>query len=108
MTKDRAGPTPVRPSDGQEKTGAEIFVSGRVQGVGYRFFVEALALEFGLEGFCRNLSDGRVEIKVEGDRNHIEELVRRLRKGPPRADVTDLQVSYRPSGGEFSSFSIRY
>lgn len=92
---------------GEEKVVAEIFVSGQVQGVGYRFFVEEAALELGLKGYCRNLADGRVQIEVEGNRKDLEELIKRVWKGPRRAQVTDVQVSFRPAQGKFTVFSIR-
>jgi acylphosphatase len=90
------------------RASAEILVDGRVQGVGYRFFVEAAAQELGLKGYCRNLADGRVRVEVEGDRKAIEELIDRLWKGPSRASVTDVQVSFGLPQGRFAGFSIRY
>jgi acylphosphatase len=92
---------------GEEKVAAEIFVSGRVHGVGYRFFVENAAVELGLKGYCRNLADGRVQIEVEGSRKDLEELINGLRKGPSRARVTDVQVSFSPAQGKFTVFTIR-
>jgi len=85
---------------------AEIWVSGRVQGVGYRFFVEAAAQELGLRGYCCNLTDGRVQLQVEGNRKSIEDLIERLWKGPSRAKVTDVQSSFGLHQGKFAGFSI--
>jgi len=86
---------------------AEIWVNGLVQGVGYRFFVEAAAQELGLKGHCCNLADGRVRVEVEGDRKIIEDLIERLWKGPNRASVTNVQVSFGLHQGRFAGFSIR-
>jgi acylphosphatase len=87
---------------------AEIYVRGRVQGVYYRGFAQEAALRLGLTGFCRNLPDGRVEVIAEGDRDVIETLIEQLRQGPSRARVEDLQIHWKPGGGQFKDFSIRY
>lgn len=71
---------------------ARVFlVSGRVQGVGYRFFVERQARELGLRGYVRNLSDGRVEVYAIGDDAALERLRERLREGPPASRVERLE-----------------
>ncbi len=87
---------------------AHIFVSGLVQGVGYRWFVEEHARALGLTGFVRNLWDGRVEIVVEGDRGLIEELIKDLRVGPHLADVRKVDINWEPYTGEFNDFRIKY
>jgi acylphosphatase len=87
---------------------AEILVSGRVQGVYYRAFTQQAAQRLGLNGFCRNLPDGRVEVTAEGDRDVIETLVEQLRVGPPRAKVEDVQVHWKPTERRYKDFSIRY
>jgi len=92
----------------EEKAAAEVLVSGRVQGVYYRVFTEQEANLLGLTGYVRNLPDGRVQIEVEGNRRDLEELIKRLWKGPGRAQVTDVQASFRPAQGKFTVFSIRY
>jgi acylphosphatase len=63
------------------------FVRGRVQGVGYRYFVERVAAELGLKGYARNLDDGRVEVYATGPPGMLDELRRRLAVGPRFADV---------------------
>ena len=90
------------------KTAAEILVEGRVQGVGYRNYVQRKAAQLGLFGYVMNMNDGRVRVRVEGYRESIEELARELTKGPPLARVETLGVSWRPATGRFSSFGIRY
>ena len=91
-----------------EDVTAEIFVSGRVHGVNYRAFTEQEANLLGLAGYVRNLSDGRVQVEAEGNRKAIEELINRLRKGPGRAHVTGVEVSFKPAHGKFTVFTIRY
>lgn len=65
-------------------------IRGRVQGVGYRAFVHDQATQLGLRGWARNRSDGSVEVLVSGDRAEVDELIARLRRGPPGARVTEL------------------
>jgi acylphosphatase len=64
--------------------------SGRVQGVGFRRFVERRALQHGLAGWVRNRADGGVEIEVEGAEGAIESLRSDLQQGPPGVRVTSL------------------
>ena len=87
---------------------AEIVVEGRVQGVGYRNFVQRKAVQFGLAGYVMNLKDGRVRVRVEGVREAIERLARELTKGPPLARVENLAITWRPATGRFTTFGIRY
>ncbi|HET6370099.1 MAG TPA: acylphosphatase [Nitrospiria bacterium] len=87
--------------------GAHIFVSGKVQGVGYRAFTERAARGLGLSGYSRNLPDGRVEVKVEGEREKIDRLVERLRQGPSAGRVDHLDVIPLPYSGEYSGFGVR-
>ena len=61
---------------------ATIFVRGRVQGVGFRWWTRARALELGLVGFARNLSDGRVEVCAQGPREAVERLEALIRETP--------------------------
>jgi acylphosphatase len=93
-------------ADSSERVLAEILVSGRVQGVCYRAFAQEEAEALGLCGWVRNLPDGRVQAEVEGPRAWVEQLLDRLRKGPPRAQVTDLQVTWKPPIGHIQRFTI--
>ncbi len=86
---------------------ARIFVSGIVQGVGYRWYVEDRARERGLKGYVRNLSDGRVEIIVEGEEEKIESLIRSLWK-KRWARVDNVQVDWEDYKGGFEDFRIRF
>jgi acylphosphatase len=69
-----------------------LIVSGRVQGVGFRFFAERAARELALAGFVRNLPNGAVEAVAEGEEEAIVRYVERLREGPRMGRVTDLRV----------------
>lgn len=67
-----------------------MWVSGRVQGVGFRWFTRKAAQELGLLGQVRNLSDGRVEVEVAGTAEGLTAFRARLRQGPPGSRVNDL------------------
>lgn len=85
----------------------DAVVRGRVQGVGYRFFVIRTATELGLTGWVANLPDGAVRCVAEGDVASLEVFVERLRGGPAAAFVDAVLTAWPPATGEFSSFSIR-
>ena len=87
--------------------GAHIIVTGMVQGVGFRYFVYRHAAQLGLNGFCRNLYNGSVEIEVEGDRSLVEDLIQQVKVGPRFAEVTDVKVAWEPCRHNFSGFEIR-
>lgn len=82
-------------------------VEGRVQGVGFRYFVEELADALGLTGWVRNRWDGTVEVLAEGERQLLEKLLAGLRRGPRAAYVTDVQVEWQAYTGEFRRFYVR-
>jgi len=66
-------------------------VRGDVHGVGYRSFVEGVAIELGLSGYARNLDDGRVEVYVTGTSKQVDEIRGYLWKGPRMADVRGVE-----------------
>lgn len=83
---------------------AHIFVSGFVQGVGYRAYVRSKAKKIGLTGWVRNLSDGRVEAVLQGENEQIDTLLKLLRRGPFFAKVTDIVVDWEEKGEDFPEF----
>ncbi len=85
-----------------------IFVSGIVQGVGYRYFTQRTAESYGLKGWVRNLPDGRVEILVEGDEELLCYFVKDLWNGPPRARVDKIEIIKEASDEPLDGFDIRY
>ena len=74
---------------------AQVFISGFVQGVGFRQFVKKNALRIGLKGYVRNLSDGRVEAIFQGEKDSIEEIIKICRKGPFLSEVKDIDVFWQ-------------
>jgi acylphosphatase len=82
-------------------------VSGRVQGVGFRFFVEHAAAVDGLHGWVRNLPDGRVEIRAEGDADALERFERKVWQGPPQSRVDQIDATDVGASGADTGFSVR-
>ena len=68
-----------------------LVISGRVQGVFYRNFTQAKALELGLKGYVMNMPDGTVYIEAEGEEALLEELIKNCKIGPPKANVTGVK-----------------
>jgi acylphosphatase len=85
-----------------------IFVSGRVQGVGYRDWVVRTAQRTGLTGWVRNLRDGRVEILVDGNDAAIAELVEQARGGPSQARVDHVEAFATEEGKPHKGFTKRF
>jgi acylphosphatase len=82
-------------------------VSGRVQGVGFRQFVNRTARIEGLHGWVRNLPDGRVEVHAEGEQAALERFERHVRHGPPASRVDDFDATDIGATGHDTGFSIR-
>ncbi len=85
-----------------------MLVSGRVQGVGYRWFaIERASLE-GITGWVRNLPGGEVEVVAEGDAEGMDRFERALRQGPGRARVDDVAADSLVPTGRFATFTARH
>ena len=82
-------------------------ISGRVQGVGFRWFTHDAARREGVTGWVRNLPDGRVEAHVEGDEDAVTRVERALRSGPPGARVQTVTADTEDATGAYKDFSIR-
>jgi len=87
---------------------AHIIVSGRVQGVGFRYFVMRIARHLKLRGWVKNLYNGKVEIVVEGEEGMVNQLIKTLPVGNQMAHVTDLDVKKEKPENEFTGFDIAY
>ncbi|WP_144391324.1 acylphosphatase [Pleionea sediminis] len=83
------------------------YISGVVQGVWYRASTQEKATQLGLNGWVRNLSDGRVELIAEGDAMLLQQLMQWCQRGPENASVEDINVSWCESKDEFESFETR-
>ena len=97
-------------SQNEQKQREELsaVVSGRVQGVGFRYFVVGKARMLGLHGYVRNESSGDVEVVAQGTHSALEQLLILLRQGPPSAQVHDIQVTWRETTEHFSGFHMRW
>ena len=85
------------------------FVSGMVQGVGYRYFARRAAQRLGLDGYARNLPDGRVEVYAVGIASKLGEFRSELERGPQGASVTGVAEEEAALNSEFAKgFSIEY
>lgn len=94
----------MNPSD-QKRLHARVY--GRVQGVGFRYYVLNTAAELGLVGWARNRRDDSVEVVAEGELEVLETLVRALQRGSNSSAVREVKTGLQEANGEFSSFFIR-
>ena len=88
------------------KARAHVYVSGRVQGVFFRSSVADLAESLDIAGWVRNLSDGRVETLLEGEKVSVEKVVEFCRRGPPGAYVRECDVHWEAWRGDLTEFKI--
>jgi acylphosphatase len=94
----------------QNKTGRarlHLIISGRVQGVGFRFSAYDEAKDLALAGWVRNLAGGEVEIVAEGKQENLRMLAAWAQQGPPSAHVTEVRENWLDFTGEFTEFRIR-
>ncbi len=85
-----------------------LVVRGRVQGVGFRFFVLKTAEQLGITGYVRNLRDGTVEIVAEGTPIDVRAMAMDILAGPRHGRVDDIDKADIPVTGQYTSFEIRY
>ena len=85
---------------------AHIFYSGRVQGVGFRYTAHCYAAALALQGWVKNLPDGRVEILLEGTEEVIRKFCRNIEHHFPEGCVKDKTMDIAPAHGKFSDFQI--
>jgi acylphosphatase len=84
------------------------FVKGRVQGVGFRYFVLRRAEELGLDGWVKNLPDGRVRVEATGSVEAIDRLEELLREGPMGARVASVQATRTEGQADSSGFRVEF
>jgi acylphosphatase len=83
-------------------------VHGRVQGVGFRYFVVHQAQALGLHGYARNESNGDVEVVAQGQRPALERLLLQLERGPSAAEVEAVDTTWRERSEHISGFHVRW
>ena len=87
---------------------AHVFYSGRVQGVGFRYTAESLALDLGLRGWVKNTPDGRVELVCEGRKESIERFFLRVQGSLLGPHIKKTDVRWEPARHEFSDFRVEF
>ena len=85
-----------------------IFVTGRVQGVFFRQSTRVMAIKNNVNGWVRNLDDGRVEIVAEGEKQNIESLINWCKTGPANSRIDEFELSEENYIDEFENFEVRY
>lgn len=83
-------------------------VSGKVQGVSYRYYVQDAATKLGLVGWTRNLPDGTVEVVAQGTPDELKEFIEYLNEGSLHAKVDAVAVEWRSAKKPLEDFAIRY
>ena len=84
-----------------------VSVTGRVQGVFFRAWTRDQAIELGVTGWVRNCPDGRVDMHIEGEESAVQQLIGRLHRGPPAAEVDDVHL-WDVELGDFDDFEVRH
>jgi acylphosphatase len=82
-----------------------LLITGRVQGVGFRFYMQRKARELGLTGWVRNCRDGSVEADIHGAPGEVETMIAWARRGPPSAVVAEVRVT--DADGDYTGFETR-
>lgn len=85
-----------------------VVISGRVQGVNFRYYTRSMARQVGAVGWVRNLPDGNVEAVIEGAPEVVEEVISWCWNGPPSGRVDNVLVQEESPTGEFADFDIKY
>ncbi len=93
--------------DADEVARVEAVVRGRVQGVGFRYFAWREAQDLALEGWVANEPDGSLRCVVQGPRERVEAMLRRLEEGPAGAIVERVDTVWLPASGPLGPFAVR-
>lgn len=87
---------------------AHIFYTGRVQGVGFRYTAEKIAMDLGLVGWVKNLPDQRVELICEGAKDKIEELLDQIKASHLGPHIRKVRCDWEKATGEFKDFRVEF
>lgn len=88
------------------KSRAHVVVSGRVQGVSFRYYTHEKALSLGVKGWVRNIRSGQVECEFEGPKRAVEDMIEFCREGPRWAKVTNIEVTWLEYTGRYANFQV--
>lgn len=90
-----------------EEVQKHIFISGKVQGVGFRAFIRREAAVLNIRGWAKNLIDGRVEAVIQGDKNKVAQMIEKIKEGPSYARVDNLKINEEELT-EYRDFQIKF
>jgi len=90
-----------------ENARIHVWVNGRVQGVGFRAFVQQNAIQIGVTGWVRNVGYGTVEAVAEGSKEQIDDFLRMVKRGPLASRVEDSREEWETITGEFKYFRVK-
>jgi acylphosphatase len=85
---------------------AQVFYSGRVQGVGFRYSARTVACGYEVTGAVRNLADGRVELTAEGEETEVRDFLEGIRESHLASHIRTEEVHWLPANGQFKGFGI--
>ena len=85
-----------------------LIISGKVQGVGFRYYTKRTAISLNLKGYVKNLTNNSVEVVAEGAEAEIKQFIEWCKKGPSSSHISDLKINYLPYTGEFKEFEIKH
>lgn len=84
-----------------------VLISGKVQGVGFRNFTQRNARQLGINGYAKNLANGKVEVVAEGEKLKLNSLIEKLWEGPRVSRVDDIKIEERKFTGEYETFGVK-
>lgn len=87
---------------------ANVLVTGRVQGVSFRYYTLRKAESLGLTGWVKNLPNGSVQVLIEGNKAEVEQMIEWLRTGPSLANVKEIDYHFSEYTGEYDRFDIAF
>jgi acylphosphatase len=90
-----------------KKVRAHLLISGRVQGVSFRYYTQDIAQNLEIKGWIKNCWDGKVEVVMEGEEEKVKKLIDWCYRGPGSAIVEKVGIEWEKYRGEFNSFGIR-
>ncbi|MBE3089371.1 MAG: acylphosphatase [Actinobacteria bacterium] len=86
----------------------KVVLFGRVQGVGFRYFVESIVSKYDISGYVRNTFDGKVEIVCQGEEEDLKQFIDEIKKGPAFSAVTDIKIEEIEDSKKYSIFDIKF
>ena len=90
----------------EDESSIKLIVSGKVQGVSFRWFTVQAARDLRLNGYAKNLADGSVEVRAEGPELALKSLIEKVNQGPQISRVDDVNITWSKSNQEFDHFDI--